>query len=332
ALVKLAVEAYGVGAGASRLLSGGTTLHGELEEELAALKCTQRAVLFSSGYHANVGAIQALAGAGDAIFSDELNHASIIDGCRLSKAQKFIYVHNNPSHLEEVFQAASITSKTGIKLVVTESVFSMDGDIAQLDELQGLCKKYKAFLYVDDAHGSGVLGKYGEGGLAYFGIKPDNNIIQMGTLSKAFGALGAFIAGTAEIIEYLINTSRTLIYTTAMSVPDVAASLYAIRYIKEHDEILVALLQRALYCRKLLKSAGFDVPLIETPIVPVILNDIQKCLNVSAYLKEKGIYVPAIRPPTVKTPRLRVSLSCNHRMEDIEYLVNTLSDGFDRCQ
>lgn len=321
--VKKAIDIYGVGAGSSRLLRGGTLLHTELEKQTALFKGTQSALLFSSGYHANLGAITALTGKDDAIFSDELNHASIIDGCKLSKARRFIYKHADPSHLDMLLKS----SPTPFKLVITESVFSMDGDIAPLDEILTVCKKHGALCYVDDAHGTGILGKSGRGIFEHFHLEPDENVIIMGTYSKALGSHGAFTASTPSIANYLINKARPLIYTTAPSVPDVAASLHCLKFIENHTEVVETLRTKASALRKLLNAEGFNVPVVETPIIPIEFASINECLTVSSYMEKNGFYSPAIRPPTVKTPRIRISIQVNHTEQDFLKFCNALNNA-----
>ena len=203
AQAKEALHAFGCGAGASRLLGGGCTLHRELEEKIARFKETECALIFNSGYSANIGIIPSLTNKEDVVFSDELNHASIIDGCRLSKARVFVYRHKDTAHLESLMAESSAEKK----IVITDSVFSMDGDIAPLDDLYNICKKTGAMLYIDDAHGTGVLGN-GRGALSHFHLKPEPWIIQMGTFSKALGSFGSFVAGSSEVIDWILNTSR----------------------------------------------------------------------------------------------------------------------------
>ncbi len=317
--VKNAISIFGCGAGASRLLSGGCTLHNQLEKKIALLKGSEYALLYSSGYSANIGAISALTSRHDALFSDELNHASIIDGCRLSKAARYIFKHRDTAHLSKLIQSV----KQGKKMVITESVFSMDGDIAPLNEIYEICKKYSALLYIDDAHATGVMGK-GRGSLEHFGLKAEDFIIQMGTFSKALGSSGGFIAASRNIVDYLINASRSLIYSTALPVPAVSASLASLNHIEKHSELIEKLKTNISLCRNSLLKAGFKVTNDDTPIIPILFSSIEETLLVSRYLFDHGIYAPAIRPPTVKMPRLRISISASHEQEDIEYLVHSL--------
>jgi 8-amino-7-oxononanoate synthase len=317
-----ALETFPFGAGASRLLSGGTGLHRELETRIAAFKGTEGALLFDSGYHANVSTIPALAAESDVIFSDELNHASIIDGCRLSRARRIIYRHKDMEHLSSLLN----NEAGGKKLVVTDTIFSMDGDIAPVDSIVSLCGQTPgAMLYLDDAHGTGVLGK-GRGALAHFNIKPEPWIMQMGTMSKAMGSFGAFIAGTRDVTDWLTNTARGLIYSTALPSCVVAASIEAIGIIEKDNSLNEQLWhnqQRALYG---IKKAGFSIVSEDSPIIAVLTGDIKTTLAFAERLKERGIYAPAIRPPTVKEPRIRVTISAAHTDEDIDALIRAFGD------
>ncbi|MBF0540375.1 MAG: 8-amino-7-oxononanoate synthase [Nitrospirae bacterium] len=301
-------------AGASRLLSGGCSLHQRLESQAARFKGADRALIFNSGYAANVGVIPTLVSKVDAIFSDKLNHASIIDGCRLSKADIYIYNHNDPAHLETLLKQTNAK----IKLVITESVFSMDGDIAPIPEISDLCRSYNAILYIDEAHATGVLSKYN--------INYDY-IIYMGTFSKALGSYGGYIASSNTIIDYLINTCRSLIYSTALPAFNIAASICALDYMIKHPELNNRLIENVKTLRTGLIEAGFNVSLTPTPIIPILLDSSADALELSKYLFEHGIYVPAIRPPTVTEPRLRISLSAFHTTDDLNLLIDNLQRG-----
>ncbi|MBF0606015.1 MAG: 8-amino-7-oxononanoate synthase [Magnetococcales bacterium] len=316
-----AMTEFGFGAGASRLLSGGCALHGELEGKVAAFKGTEAALVFNSGYTANVSAIPALATKEGAIFSDELNHASIVDGCRLSGAQRYVYRHGSLSHLAELLQASPVT----LKLVITESVFSMDGDLADIGGIFDLCKAHNALLYIDDAHATGVLAE-GRGSLAYFNIQPDDNIIQMGTFSKALGSMGGFIAASGTIIEYLVNRARGLIYSTALPAPVIAASLAAVNHVQSNPDVVTTLQANIANCKRLLLLRGIHVHDAPTAIVPIYVETVADALRISGQLLARGIYAPAIRPPTVKQPRIRISLSALHSDEDIEHLSTSLAE------
>ncbi len=320
--VKIAINKYGFGAGASRLLSGGCILHNTLEKNIASFKDGESGLLFNSGYAVNVGAIPALTSSDDAIFSDELNHASIIDGCRLSKAKKFVYKHNDIDELASFLK--SVEAKT--KIVITESVFSMDGDIIDLNDINMLCNQYKALLYIDDAHATGVIGG-GKGSLKHFQLSANEHIIQMGTFSKALGSVGGFIVATKTIIDYLINTSRSLIYSTALSVADVAASIASLDYIERHPELIEKLKKNVNKCRELLIKEGFSIERGISPIIPVKFKSVDDTIKVSDHLFRNGIYAPSIRPPTVKIPRIRITITASHTKDDIELLVSNLKEA-----
>lgn len=318
---KKALDAFPFGAGASRLLSGGTSFHSELEKEIARFKHTEAALVLNSGYQANVSCISALAREGDTIFSDELNHASIVDGCRLSRAKKIIYRHRDAEHLSSLMQREN----AGRRIVISDTVFSMDGDIAPIRELYTLCKSMPdTILYLDDAHGTGVLGS-GKGALVHFDIGPEPWIVQMGTFSKALGSFGAFIAGSRELIDWLINSARGFIYSTALPACVVAASAAAIRIIESDKSVVERLWKNQRRAVEGLENAGFDIVSKDTPIIAVSVGDIAETLNFSSKLREQHIYAPAIRPPTVKTPRIRVTVSAAHSDEDIDALINAFS-------
>ncbi|BCB95846.1 putative 8-amino-7-oxononanoate synthase [Dissulfurispira thermophila] len=314
-----AIEKYGLGAGASRLLSGGTELHATLEKKIAEFKGSDAALIFNSGYTANISAIPVLASEGDIIFSDELNHASIIDGCRLSKAKKVIYRHRDVEHLSELIKKEHGKRK----MVITDTVFSMDGDIAPLKEISDICTQHDAILYIDDAHGTGVLGS-GRGALTHFGIKPTPQIIQMGTFSKALGSYGAFIAADKNVIQWLINTARGFIYSTALPACVIAASLEALNIVQNDLSLIKNLWQNREMLFKGLMDLGFYTINSETPIIPIVVGDTNTTLKFSELLMHHNIYAPAIRPPTVKVPRIRVSVTAAHTEEDINKLLKGL--------
>lgn len=316
-----ALKDFGCGAGSSRLLSGGTCLHGELERAVARFKRRDDGLLFNSGYAVNIGVLPALALSGDVIFSDELNHASIIDGCRLSKARIYVYRHNDMEHLDSLLGSSS----GGVKVVATESVFSMDGDVANLKELFKICKKHEALLYLDDAHATGVLGQ-GRGSVEHFGLAPDDFLIQMGTFSKALGSMGGFVAASGQIVDYLRNSARTFIYTTALPASVVAASLAALSIIEAGTELVCTLRDNSIQFREMLKRIGGNSEVGgETPIIPVVFSSVEETLQVAGRLWNEGIYAPAIRPPTVTMPRLRISLTALHTKEDLTLLASVLA-------
>ncbi|KAF0145847.1 MAG: bioF [Nitrospirae bacterium] len=321
-----AMKKFGFGSGASRLLCGGSILHEELEEKIARFKRTESALIFNSGYAANTGIIPAIAGEGDTIFSDELNHASIVDGCRLSRARTYIYKHKDTSNLENLIRK----TKARRKIVVTDSVFSMDGDIAPLKEIYSICLALNAarctpntLLYIDDAHATGVLGK-GKGSLEHFGIKPEPWIIQMGTFSKALGSFGAFVAGSKDTIEFILNTTRSFIFSTALPPCIIAASIAALELIEKKPVLIKKLWANRDKAAKGLTKLGYDIMESETPVIPVKTGSVENTLKTSRYLLKKGIFAPAIRPPTVKDPRVRITVTAAHTDEDIEKLLKAL--------
>ena len=322
ATAKKALDDYGYGSGASRLLSGGSNLHKELEDKVAKFKGTEFALVFNSGYSANTGIIPAITDKDDVIFSDELNHASIIDGCRLSKAKTLIYRHKDVSHLDDLIRKEDAKNK----IVITDTVFSMDGDIAPLSEICDICKKNNAILYIDDAHGTGVLGN-GRGALSHFNIKPEPWIIQAGTFSKAFGSFGAFVAGSRDVIEWILNTARSFIFSTALPSCVIAASLAALELIEGNPELSKRLWENRNKVVKYIKDTNFDVVESETPIITLKTGTILNTLRVSKHLYDKGIFAPAIRPPTVIEPRIRITVTAAHTDEDIEKLIEALKEA-----
>ncbi len=317
-----AIEQYGMGSGASRLLSGGTTLHESLEQLLSEFKATESALVFNSGYAANTGIIPAIANSDTALFSDELNHASIIDGCRLARAEVFVYRHRDIEHLKKLLRNCNKSRK----IIVSDTVFSMDGDIAPLIELKELADSEGALLYIDDAHGTGVLGE-GYGALRHFGLEPDENIIQMGTLSKAIGSFGAFVAGTKTVTDWLVNTARTLIFSTALPPSVVVAAETSIRIIINQPQRVEKLWKNRELLVMGLQSLGIDTSPSETPIIPIKVKENEEAINLSIFLRERGIYAPAIRPPTVPTPRIRVTVVSGHTEEHIQRLLDTLKEA-----
>ncbi|MFH1015010.1 MAG: 8-amino-7-oxononanoate synthase [Nitrospirota bacterium] len=323
-----AIETFGFGSGASRLLCGGSILHDKLEKKTAEFKGTESALIFNSGYSANTGIIPAIADEEDVIFSDELNHASIVDGCRLSRAKKIIYRHRDTKHLSKLIERENAKKK----IIITDSVFSMDGDIVPLKEIYELCNSFYSrlltpnsiLLYIDDAHGTGVLGN-GKGALAHFGIKPESWIIQMGTFSKALGSLGAFAAGSKDAIEWILNTARSFIFSTALPSCAAAASIAALEVIEKEPELLNKLWSNRERAVHGITKLGYDIMGSETPIIPVRTGTIEEALHISQHLMENGIFAPAIRPPTVKEPRIRITVTSAHTAEDIERLIKALS-------
>ncbi|MDA8168662.1 MAG: 8-amino-7-oxononanoate synthase [Nitrospiraceae bacterium] len=329
-LIQAAVRAardYGAGAGAARLLAGGTRLHALLEEKTARFTGRRKALLFNSGYHANLGAIPALATEGGAIFSDELNHASIIDGCRLSRAEVHVYRHRDMGHLGSLLEGSKAKGK---KLVITESVFSMDGDLAPLRDICALAGEHGAMLYVDEAHAMGVFGKEGRGGLSHSGLDAAGEekcpVLQMGTFSKAFGSYGAFIAGSGEIISWLQNSARTFIFSTALPPAVAGASLAALEIIESGRAPIKKLWEnRRMLFEGIKAIPGLETGPTESPIIPVLADSVEEATGLSLALSGKGIYAPAIRPPAVKRPRLRLTVTASHTPRDISRLLDALN-------
>ncbi len=322
-----AMSEYGFGAGSSRLLAGGTLLHEKLEKGIASWKGTDAARIFNSGHSANTGIIPALADEGDLIFSDALNHASIIDGCSLSRAKTVVYRHKDISHLKELLGQ----EKGGRRLIVTDTVFSMDGDIAPLRDLYDLCRSLNAtlnpksstLLYLDDAHGTGVLGR-GDGALAHFEIKPEPWIILMGTFSKALGAYGAFAAGSDSVVQWISNRARSLLFSTALPPAVTAAAGAALEMLRKHPELPQRLWSNREALRNALEHIGYDTGESETPIIPVVVSSNIEAVRLSQFLFENGIYAPAIRPPAVKEPRIRFVVTAAHEEKDIKRLISVL--------
>ena len=306
------LKSHGVGAGASRLVSGNTSIHEELELAIAKYKAKEAAIVFPTGYMANLGTIQALVGEGDAVILDRLDHASIVDGARLSGAKMLVYPHRDMEKLEQILIKAEKFEK---RLIVTDLVFSMDGDVAPLPDLIKLAKKHKAMLMIDTAHSTGIVE-----------LRTEADVIIMGTLSKAIGSLGGFIAGSQDLIDYLRNKARTFIYTTGLP-PAVAAASEAAIEIMSNDGLFKQMLwENVSYLRKGIKRLGFDMLGSETQIMPIIVGDPDKAVLISEYLFQSGIFLSAIRPPTVpkQTSRLRLTVTARHSREDMDYLLDKL--------
>lgn len=318
-----ATERYGTGAGASRLISGHSHLYEELEAALARHKGTEKALVFSSGYAANMGVISTLMGRDDLVFCDRLAHASLIDACILSRAKLCRFRHNDVNSLGDLLHAQETK---GQRLIVTEGVFSMDGDIAPLRPLADISSQHGCLLLVDDAHGTGVMGEKGQGAAAYLGVSKGIDI-HVGTLSKAIAAVGGFVAGSSDLISYLINKARPFIYTTALPPGVVAAATAALKLIETEPSLLEGLRANVCYMRGALTSAGFDLMGSETPIIPILVGEAKKAVAISRSLLEKaGIYVPAIRPPTVPAgqARLRLTVSAAHQQAELENAAGSL--------
>ncbi len=313
---KLALSKYGSGSAGSRLVSGSSGLHRRLETRIARFKNAESAILFSSGYLANVGVISALVKEGDTIYSDELNHASIIDGCRLSRAEVKIYKHLRLDHLSSMLKTDKHIS--GKRLIISDTVFSMDGDLVPLPELVEISERYGCMLMVDEAHATGILGDRGSGATEHFGVE-DRVPIVMGTLSKAIGSMGGYIAGSQRLIDYLRNRARSYIFDTSLPPPSVAASLAAIDIVEKEPE-------RRQYLWSIIKQfkAGLDCIGLRTipshsAVVPVLIGDAERTLSFAGILREKGIYTPAVRPPSVPHGkcRIRATLMATHTEEHI---------------
>jgi 8-amino-7-oxononanoate synthase len=317
-----AIDAYGVGAGASPLVSGHLRVHADAELRFAGFSRLPRALLFASGYAANLGILAALCDRHAEIFGDRLNHACLNDGARLSRATFTRYPHLDLETLGRQLEA----SRAGVKLVATDTVFSMDGDVAPLAELLALCERHDAWLVLDDAHGIGVLGAAGRGALELFRLKSPR-IIYMATLGKALGGYGAFVAGSPEVIEWLTQRARTLIYSTALPPMAAAAAMAAMDVITAEPLRVAQLRARIGEFGEAARAAGLGIGNSISAIQPLLLGDAAAALAVSARLLERGYLVPAIRPPTVPegTARLRVSLSAVHSREEIAGLVEALA-------
>ncbi len=318
AAAKAAMDQYGLGPAAVRSIAGTMELHLELERRLAAFKGAEACITFQSGFTANLAAIAALVGKEDVIFSDELNHASIIDGCRLSGAKVVRYAHNNAHSLRE---AIAEEKKTGFRraMIITDGVFSMDGDIAPLPDIVKVAEEEGCLLMVDDAHGEGVLGKGGRGIVDHFNLHHKVDI-EIGTLSKAFGAVGGCAAGDAAVIEWLRQRGRPFLFSSAMTVPDVASCIAAIDLLEESTELVDCLWENARYFKAEMKRLGFDTGKSETPITPVMLGEVPLAQQFSRSLFENGVFAMAIGFPTVPKgkARLRVMISAAHSRDDLD--------------
>ena len=311
-----AIDRYGVGPGAVRTIAGTMSLHNQLEQRLAAFKRAEACITFQSGFTANLGAIPALVGRGDVIFSDELNHASIIDGCRLSRAKVVRYVHNDVDDLQEKIAQ---TTEYNRRMIISDGVFSMDGDIAPLDKLCAVAEAHDIMLMVDDAHGEGVLGEGGRGIVDHFGLHGRVDI-EVGTLSKAFGVVGGLVAGKQVIIDWLRQRGRPFLFSSAMTVPDVAACLEAVDLLEASTELVDRLWHNAKVFKEGMAGMGFDTGKTETPIVPVMLGEAPLAQEFSRRLFSAGVFAMAISFPTVPRgkARIRVMNSAAHSPSDIE--------------
>lgn len=332
-----AVLKWGTGSGGARLTTGNKTPHQELEEFIAKFKGEESAITFNTGYMANVGTISALCGKNDFIFSDELNHASIIDGIRLSRAKCFVYKHNDMADLERVIkesrteQDAKQDARTFRGLIVTDAVFSMDGDLANLPELLRIAKENDCLLMIDEAHATGVLGKTGRGLAEHYGCAHAD--VTVGTLSKAVAAEGGFVAGKQQLIDFLRNKARSFIFTTAMAPAVAAAACNSLRYIDAHPERVQNLRDNVKFFCDALQHEGVNLEQSPSAIVPIVIGDEARALKISAALQDAGILIPAIRYPTVAKgqARLRASLMATHTHEQLQAAATVIAQAVKEC-
>ncbi len=320
---KRAIDTYGVGPGAVRTIAGTNTLHVQLEQRLAAFKHAEAVITLQSGFTANLATIPALVGKGDVIFSDALNHASIIDGCRLSRAQIVTYEHAN---VDDLRRKIAETTDYGRRLIVTDGVFSMDGDIAPLPALLEVAREHDILLMVDDAHGEGVLGRGGRGIVDHFGLHGQVDI-EVGTMSKAFGVVGGIVAGRQVIIDWLRQRARPFLFSSAMTIPDTAACLEAVDMLEESEELVQRLWANATFLREELNKLGFDTGNSQTPIIPVMLGDAKLAQQFSRALFENGVFAMAIGFPTVArgAARIRVMNTAAHSQSDLEQALDAFA-------
>jgi len=313
-----AALAHGAGAGASRLISGTLDCHQQLERQIAAFKKTEAALFFCTGYMANVGCVAGLCGAGDFIVSDALNHASLIDACRLGRATVKVYPHADAAAAQALLAQAPAGA---LKLLITDGVFSMDGDLAPLPELLAVARRHGALLLVDDAHATGVWGAGGRGSLEHFGLAPESDIIQVGTLSKALGGLGGFVAGAAVVIDCLINLARPFVFSTAAPPAQVAAAAEALRVVEDEAHLRHKLHGLCALLRGLLEEGGLRLLSPAGPIIPILVGDAHRALAMGQALLAEGVFAPAIRPPTVPqgSSRIRLTVTAAHEEADMRF-------------
>src|SRR5690554_3742617 len=313
---KKALDIYGTGPGAVRSIAGTMSLHKELEEKLAEFKKLDAVLTFQSGFNANLALIPVLVGKGDLIYSDELNHASIIDGCRLSRAEVRIFKHSDMDDLENLLKK----EKAEHKLIVTDGVFSVDGDLAKLPEMLELAEEYNALLMVDDAHGEGVLGSHGRGIVNHYNLEDRLDII-VSTFSKAYGTVGGYVAGNKLMIEFLKQTGRPFLFSSALTPADTAATIKALEILEKDDSLIQKLWNNGNYFKKEMAAAGFDVGSSQTPITPVIIGNAETASQMSARLLEEGVFAQSIGFPSVSEgkARIRVMISATHSREDLDF-------------
>jgi 8-amino-7-oxononanoate synthase len=320
--VALATRQDGWGSGASPLVVGHGQRHQRLEERLAEFEGTEAALLFTSGYAANVGAVTALVGRGDAVYSDALNHASLVDGCRLSRAAVHVYRHNDDGHLETLLGESRGFRRS---LIVTDSVFSMDGDLAPLAKLAELAERFHAMLLVDEAHATGVFGAHGRGLAESLGVE-ERIDVRVGTLSKALGCAGGFVSGSRALVDWLVNKARPYVFSTAAPQAICAAALAALDIVRDEPERRKTLLARAMKLRAALVGQGWQTGTTASQIIPIVVGEPARALAISAALSERGYFVPAIRPPSVPAgqARLRIGLSYGHSDEQLDGLIRAM--------
>lgn len=328
AAVQDSIQQVGWGSGASPLITGRAAVHAELERRLAEFEATEAALLFPSGFAANVGTIPALVGKQDVIFSDAKNHASIIDGCRLSGARIEVYPHRDVDYLKTVIQDAGDFRR---RLIITDGLFSMDGDLAPLVELAELAEQFDAVLMVDEAHATGVFGTNGRGVCEHLGTEGGVHV-RVGTLSKALGSIGGFVVGQQRLIDWLANRARSYVFSTALPEATAAAGIEALRLVQCEPHRRVALLDRAASLRGQLKQQGWSTADSASQIIPVIVRDPARTMDMASALRERGLLVPGIRPPSVSAGEslLRISLSCAHTEEMIDRLLQAMEELKDR--
>ncbi len=326
AAAKAAVDHYGTGTHGVRLLAGSLKLHNELESRIAKFKQTEEAITFSSGYATNLATISSLLRKGDTVICDKLNHASIVDGCLLAMAKFVRFRHNDMDHLEKRLRAVK---GNGRKLVIADSVFSMDGDIINLPEMVRLCRKYDAFLMIDEAHSIGVLGETGHGIEEHFDMPPDSIDIKMGTLSKAIPSAGGYVAGKRELIQFLKHEARAFIFSAAIPPASAGAATAAFDVIEAEPWRVKKLQENYDHFAGRLRTAGFDLLYTETAIVPVICGSTERAATLAKYCRDRGIFVQAVVSPVVPEglARLRACVSAAHQLEDIDYCTDTIIEG-----
>lgn len=323
---KKAIDEYGVGAGAVKTIIGNTRLIVEAEKKLAKFKDVESVLMYQGGLTANSGTIPAIVHDGDVIFSDELNHASIIDGCRLSRARIVPFKHCDVASLEEKMK--EYDGVPGTKMVVTDGVFSMDGDIAPLADIVDVAKRYQAITMVDDAHGEGVLGDHGRGIVNHFHLEGEVDV-EVGTLSKAFGVVGGYAAGSRTLVEFLKNKSRPILFSSSMTPADAGAIVKVVDILMESDELVHKLWENAAYFKAKMKAFGFDTWRSETPITPIIIGDNQLAKDLSARLFEKGVFAQSLGFPTVPQglARIRCMLCSSHTREQLDFAADMFHEA-----